>query len=178
MAVPGVINLPAAIIYLILPSLIYSFIFKSPRIVLDPIVLIAAEALLPVFARRILRMAWIIVCGSVLLMDWNIYSESYLFYGSMLGRIVLTPHGVTILSAMAVMTAFLALPSRLIKPNRQVFGVSILVYCALVWWRACPGPGRTCRGFARRLNALPRQPLPIAISSSTGLSLAKMPTSW
>jgi hypothetical protein len=140
-ALPGVVNPPATIIYLILPSLIYSFIFKSPRIVLDPIVLIAAEALLPVFARRILRLAWIIVCGCVLLMDWNIYSESYLFYGSMLGRIVLTPHGVTILSAMAVMTAFMALPSRLIKPSWRAFSGSVLVYAALVWVEGQPWAG-------------------------------------
>jgi hypothetical protein len=137
-----VVNLPAALIYLVLPSLIYSFIYKSFRIVLDPILLLTAEALIPVFARRILRLAWIVLCGCVLLMDWNIYSESYLFYGSMLGRIVFTPHGLTILSAMAVMTAFLLLPSRILKPNWMAFVASIVVYTGLVWVEGQPWAGQ------------------------------------
>jgi hypothetical protein len=139
---PWIINLPAALIYLVLPSLIYSFIYKSFRIVLDPILLITAEALIPVWARRVLRLAWILLCGCVLLMDWNIYSESYLFYGSMLGRIVFTPHGLTILSAMAVMTAFLLLPSRILKPNWMAFAASIVIYTMLVWVEGQPWAGQ------------------------------------
>jgi len=110
--------------------------------VLDPIILLGAEALLPVWARRILRLAWIIVCGCVLLMDWNIYSESYLFYGSMLGRIVFTPHGLTIIGAIAVMGAFLALPSRIMKPSLPVFGLSIAIYMGLICVEGAPWGGQ------------------------------------
>jgi hypothetical protein len=137
-----VINLPAALIYLVLPSLIYSFIYKSFRIVLDPILLITAEALIPPVARRVLRLAWILLCGCVLLMDWNIYSESYLFYGSMLGKIVFTPHGITILSAMAVMTAFLLLPVRIVKTSWRGFAASVLVYTGCVWCEGQPWAGQ------------------------------------
>jgi len=125
---PRFSNLWAAAVYLLLPSLVVSLIYRGPRVVLDPIILLAFEAVLPHWARRMVRAAWIVVCGCVLLMEWNIYSESYLFYSSMLARIVFTPHGFGILCALIFMLGFMALPAKIMKPNPALLLLGVALY--------------------------------------------------
>ncbi|RZJ87339.1 MAG: hypothetical protein EON88_23115, partial [Brevundimonas sp.] len=72
--------------------------------------------------------AWIVVCGAVVLMEWNIYPESYLFYASMLTRILFTPHGLGILGAMLLTAGFLATASRLVRPNPILLIVALPLY--------------------------------------------------
>lgn len=123
--------------YLILPSLAFSLVYRGPRLVLDPFLLLLVEAALPAWSRRMLRLAWILVCGAVVLMEWNIYPESYLFYASMLTRILFTPHGAGILGAMVFTMGFLLLPSRIMQPNLKLLPVVLLLYALAV---ASKGP--------------------------------------
>jgi hypothetical protein len=134
---PRIIDPWALATYLILPSLAFSLVYRGPRLVLDPLLLLLVEASLPVWSRRLLRMVWIVVCGAVVLMEWNIYPESYLFYATMLSRILFTPHGAGILGAMVFTAGFLLAPSRVVKPNLALLGAALVLYAVAV---AAKGP--------------------------------------
>jgi hypothetical protein len=129
---PQILDPWAVAIYLILPSLAFSLVNRAIRVVPDPLLLLFVEALIPNWSRRVLRLVWVVACGCVVLMEWNIYPDSYLFYASMLTRILFTPHGSAILGAIVFTLGFLALPTRLVKPNKVLPAVLLVLYVLIV----------------------------------------------
>lgn len=68
------------IAWVVLPSLIYSFVVHNLVICVDPLVLQAVEKKLQPWLRPFLRAGWLLSFGIGLLSAWNIAPGSYLFY--------------------------------------------------------------------------------------------------
>jgi hypothetical protein len=68
------------IVWLVVPSLIYSFVVHHLVVCIDPLLLQPAERMVPQRLRIFLRSGWLLSFGISLLAAWNIAPGSYTFY--------------------------------------------------------------------------------------------------
>lgn len=126
------------LLYLILPSLAWSSVYRQFKLVADPLLLIPVELFLPRVARPLFRFVWIAACGMMLLLEWNIFFESYRFYAQLLASIALTGHGATILAAILLFALFLALPLPRVRHRGRFLAVGATLYLAVVGAKMLP----------------------------------------
>lgn len=97
-------------VILCLPSLAWSIIYRSPKVVLDVILFLPVEAFLISSLRPVFRVLWLILCGLMLLLEWNIFPESYGFYLSMFGTSLNSSHGRSIAAIFVLLIVFVFIP--------------------------------------------------------------------
>lgn len=68
------------LLWLLVPSVLWSLSLQSPVICIDPLLFPALERWLPVRAGRVVRWCWVALFLTSLLVAWNIGPDTYLFY--------------------------------------------------------------------------------------------------
>jgi hypothetical protein len=66
--------------WLLLPSILWSILLRSPTLCIDVLLLPLIEWWVPLALARVVRWAWVFVFCANLLADWNISPGTYLFY--------------------------------------------------------------------------------------------------
>ncbi|MDH4742997.1 sulfatase-like hydrolase/transferase [Sphingomonas sp. CBMAI 2297] len=132
------IELTGLVLYLVLPSLAWSMVYRQPKLVADTLLMIPIELFLPKLARPFWRLAWITACGAMLLLEWNIFFESYGFYAHLLFEIALTGHGLAIIGAILFFAIFLFLPIPSPKRRLQLLAIGTCAYLFVIGVKALP----------------------------------------
>lgn len=96
--------------YLAIPSVVWTFVYRDIKIVADVVLLLAVESLVPRIVARLVRLAWCLLCVTMLLLEWNIFPESYGFYFGLMVRAASFPQGRAVLAGFMLLLFFLALP--------------------------------------------------------------------
>lgn len=104
------VRLSLVLALLFLPSLAWSMVYRVPKLVLDPIILLAVENFLPVLLRPVARALWVTLCAVMLLLEWNVFPESYGFYMGMIGTALNSSHGLSIAAIFVILTLFVFIP--------------------------------------------------------------------
>jgi len=115
----GTSRIAVHLIIALLPTLAWSVIYRSPKVVLDPLILLAVEPFLFRWFRLPVRCMWLLLCGVALLLEWNIFPESYGFYLSLLPGVAGTPHGGSIIAALLLLAIFALLPRPEVPSRRR-----------------------------------------------------------
>lgn len=108
----------------------WSLFYHTPKLVVDVLLLWGLEPFLPRAAQILLRTAWISLCGTMLLLEWNIYPESYLFYLGMLPSISGSQQGLAVLATLALLVIFIFVP---ISPAKIRYPAHMLVAIMLFY---------------------------------------------
>lgn len=95
---------------LLLPSVAWSLVYREPKIVLDVLPLYALECWLAPRWRVLLRALWTLACAVTLLLEWNIFPESYWFYAKMWAGVAGSGQGTASILAFGCMAGYLVLP--------------------------------------------------------------------
>lgn len=117
---------------LLLPSMAWTLFYHKPKLVLDVLLLWGLEPFLPLLAQIIVRTLWISLCGSMLLLEWNIYPESYLFYLGMLPSISDSQQGLAVLATLLLLLIFILVPIgpvRIRYPKRLLLAILLVYSC-------------------------------------------------
>lgn len=109
----------AVFILLCLPSLAWSVIYRSPKLVVDSILILAVELYIPNLLRPAFRAAWGSMCIVMLLLEWNIFPESYVFYLGLVGTVLYSNHAISIIIAFGLLLLFVFTPIRIPCPNKK-----------------------------------------------------------
>ena len=102
----------APIALLVLPSAIWSLIFRAPVLVSDPLLFVPVEMLLPSILKAVFRALWLLLSAYGLLIAWGIYPESYIFYLKILLQSAGSPQSIYVLFALILTGITIALPIR------------------------------------------------------------------
>lgn len=140
--------------YFIIPSFIWSIVYRDPKVVVDVFPLAILEGFLGGIVGRCIRIAWASLCLSMLLLEWNIFPESYLFYSALMLRAATFPQGRSIVAGAIMVIIFLALPT----PKRARCSTMIVVLATYLLLLGCKG-WSTTKPFLVWL----RQPAPRAL---------------
>lgn len=125
------------VLYLVLPSFVWSLVYREPKVVVDVIPLMLVEAMLPSLMSRLLRIFWCVVCVMMLLLEWNIFPESYFFYLTLTAKAASFPQGKAVLAGCALLALFVALPSP--RAPRKVSAIALaFLYIALTLAKTFP----------------------------------------
>ena len=97
---------------LVLPSAIWSLIFRAPVLVSDPLLFVPVEMLLPSILKAFFRGIWLLLSAYGLLIAWGIYPESYNFYLKILLQSAGSPQSISIIFAFILTAITILLPIR------------------------------------------------------------------
>lgn len=117
---------------LLLPSLAWSLFYHTPKLVVDVLLLWSMEPFLSRAAQILLRTSWISLCGTMLLLEWNIYPESYLFYLGMLPSISDSRQGLAVIVTLALLVIFIFVPigpARIRSPAHMLLAMLLFYAC-------------------------------------------------
>lgn len=118
------------LIYLVLPTLVWSLVYRDLKIVADVLPLLVIETFASSAIARVIRLGWCLLCGSMLLLEWNIFPESYAFYLDLMLRAASFPQGRAVAVGFGLLILFLALPPPP-RLGRRTLVAFLLVYAIL-----------------------------------------------
>lgn len=142
------------LLYLILPSVTWSLVYRELKIVADVAPLAVLESLVWQPVARLIRLAWCMLCISMLLLEWNIFPESYLFYLTLMVRAASFPQGRAVAFGLCFFVVFVLLPSPWRPRWRTGFAI-FAIYGTLL--------GAKTWGVTKPHMAWLRQPAPRAL---------------
>jgi len=125
------------LLYFTLPSIVWSLVYREPKIVVDVLPLAVVESLVWRPIACVIRLAWCLLCVSMLLLEWNIFPESYLFYLTLMVRAASFPQGRAIALGLCLLIVFIALPPPR-RLSRHVEVSIFAIYAALLGAKAWP----------------------------------------
>lgn len=96
--------------FLLLPSLAWSAAYRSPKIVLDVLVLAALHPQFSQTSQTIIRLIWTLLCAMMLLLEWNIFPESYGFYLGMAAAMKGSQQGIAVWATLTLLVLFIVIP--------------------------------------------------------------------
>jgi len=143
-----------ALLYLTIPSVTWSLVYREPKIVADVVILAIIEGLVWQPAARLIRLIWCILCVSMILLEWNIFPESYLFYIKIMLHVASFPQGRAIALGLLLLAVFIMLPSPWQPRWRRSLAV-VVIYGALL--------GAKAWGVTKPHMTWLRQPAPRAL---------------
>jgi hypothetical protein len=134
---PRIVHTTLLVAYLVLPSLVWTLVYRDPKIVADVLLLLVLEGLSPGWMARTIRLGWCLLCGSMLLLEWNIFPESYAFYFGLMIRAASFPQGRAVVIGFLLLVAFMALPPPR-RTRRRTTVALLALYAALTVLKLAP----------------------------------------
>lgn len=122
--------------YLVLPTIVWSLVYREPKVVADVLPLAILEGFVWRPIARIARLLWCLLCVSMLLLEWNIFPESYQFYLTLMVRAASFPQGRAIAVGLGMLAVFAVLPRpRRPAPATAICGLALyaLLFGAKIW---------------------------------------------
>lgn len=117
---------------LVLPSAIWSLVFRAPVLVSDPLLFVPVEMLLPSILKAVFRGLWLLLSAYGLLIAWGIHPESYIFYLKILLQSAGSPQSLSILFAIILTGIAILLPIKeRANWNNSILLIALSIFFAL-----------------------------------------------
>lgn len=132
--------IPRLLFLVAAPSIAWSLTYRSPKFVLDVVLLLALEPFLPRGLTIPVRLVWVLICGVMLLLEWNILPESYGFYLGMLSPVSGSQQGIATVAALTLLALFVAVPAqvRAFLQPRRTLAACLLIYVIAITAKVSP----------------------------------------